>query len=111
MSVTRREFLVAVPAAGAGLVWAPFVRSPQSPGGWEAVSAAPNAPNAPNAAIASSAPDAHAAAPVVSFHLDQPYLDLTGLEKPYVPPAGLRSGAPLAALSEEQVFSRFYGFI
>jgi hypothetical protein len=49
--------------------------------------------------------------PVVSFHLDQPYLDLTGLEKPYVPPAGMRSGAPLAALSEEQVLSRFYGFI
>jgi hypothetical protein len=90
-------------------VWAPFVRSPQSPGGWEAVSAAPNAPSA---AIASSASDAAgAAAPVVSFHLDQPYLDLTGLEKPYVPPAGLRSGAPLAALSEEQVLSRFYGFI
>jgi hypothetical protein len=49
--------------------------------------------------------------PVVSFHLDQPYLDLTGLEKPYVPPSGMRSGAPLAALSEEQVLSRFYGFI
>jgi hypothetical protein len=47
----------------------------------------------------------------VSVHLDQPYLDLTGLEKPYLPPAGLRSGASLAALSEEQVLSRFYGFI
>ena len=47
-------------------------------------------------------------APVVSFHLDQPYLDITGLEKPYVPPVGMRSGA---SLSEEEVFSRFYGFI
>jgi len=109
MSVTRRKFLVAVPAVGAALVLAPLARDPQSPGGWEAVSASPNLPNA---AIASSAPDAAGtAAPVVSFHLDQPYLDLTGLEKPYVPPAGLRSGAPLAALSEEQVLSRFYGFI
>jgi hypothetical protein len=49
-------------------------------------------------------------APVVSFHLDQPYLDLTGLEKPYIPPAGMRSGAPLAELGDE-VLSRFYGFI
>ena len=106
MSVSRRHLLMAVPAAGAALVLAPFARSPQSPGGWEVVSASPKLPNA---AIASSAPDA--AAPVVSFHLDQPYLDLTGLEKPYVPPSGLRSGAPLAALSEEQVLSRFYGFI
>jgi hypothetical protein len=112
MSVTRRHLLMAVPAAGAALVLAPFSRSPQSPDGWEAVSTAPSGPNAPNAAIASSASDAAGAAePVVSFHLDQPYLDLTGLEKPYVPPAGLRSGAPLAALSEEQVLSRFYGFI
>jgi hypothetical protein len=52
-----------------------------------------------------------AASPVVSFHLDQPYLDLTGLEQPYVPPAGLRSGAPLAALSEQELLSRYYGFI
>jgi len=47
----------------------------------------------------------------VSIHLDQPYLDLTGLETPYVPPAGLRSGAPLAALSHEEILSRYYGFI
>ena len=91
MSVSRREFLVRVPATGAALALMPslaILGSPQSPGGWQA-------PHAP----------------VVSFHLDQPYLDLTGLEKPYVPPAGMRSGAPLAALSEEEVFSRFYGFI
>ncbi|MEJ1962376.1 MAG: hypothetical protein WDO56_12875 [Gammaproteobacteria bacterium] len=48
--------------------------------------------------------------PVVSFHLDQPYVDLTGLETPYVPPAGMRSGEPLAALSDEAL-SRYYGFI
>ena len=39
--------------------------------------------------------------PVVSFFLDQPYLDLTGREMPYIPPQGLRSGEPLARLSEE----------
>ncbi len=39
-------------------------------------------------------------APVVSFHLDQPYLDLTGRGIPYLPPAGLRSAQPLAQLSE-----------
>lgn len=36
------------------------------------------------------------ATPVVGFFLDQPYLDLTGLATPYVPPAGLRSAVPLA---------------
>ena len=50
------------------------------------------------------------ARPVVSFHLDQPYFDLTGLEEPYVPPVGMRSAEPLAALSDEAL-SRFYGFI
>ena len=80
---------MAVPAAGAVLALAPFSRSPQSPGGSEFVPSTP----------------------VVSFHLDQPYLDLTGLEKPYVPPVGMRSGASLAGLSEEQVLSRYYGFI
>src|SRR3569833_2450233 len=100
MSVTRREFLVVLPAAGAAFALAPLARSPQSPGGWEA-----------SAGASAALPGPGSADPVVSFHLDQPYLDLTGLEKPYVPPAGLRSGASLAALSEEQVLSRFYGFI
>jgi len=35
-------------------------------------------------------------APVVGFMLDQPYLDLTGLATPYIPPAGMRSAEPLA---------------
>src|SRR4051794_36902242 len=112
MSVTRREFLVGVPAAGAAVIFAPLLKSPQSPGGWEGGSAGPASPVAPEAlAAANASNEAGVNAPVVSFHLDQPYLDLTGLEKPYVPPAGLRSGASLAALSEEQVLSRFYGFI
>jgi hypothetical protein len=97
MSVGRRGFVV----AGAVLTLLPALAirsSPQSPGGSEADSDSPGGSEA-------------AREPVVSFHLDQPYLDLTGLEKPYVPPAGMRSGAPLAALGEEEVFSRLYGFI
>jgi len=95
MSFSRREFLVAVPAVA--LVPALAVsRSPQSPGGWEP---------------GTSEPPVVSNASVVSFHLDQPYLDLTGLQKPYVPPVGMRSGASLAALSQEEVLSRFYGFI
>ena len=39
--------------------------------------------------------------PVVSFHMDQPYLDLTGTAIPYDPPPGLRSGDAAARLSEE----------
>jgi hypothetical protein len=38
---------------------------------------------------------------VVSFHMDQPYLDTTGKAAPYHPPAGARSAAPVAHLSEE----------
>ena len=104
MSVTRRGVLLLVPAVGAALAFMSR-RGPQSPGGLES-GAAPNSPD-PLDGADSRAPHS----PVVSFHLDQPYLDLTGLEKPFVPPAGMRSGAPLAALSEEEVFSRFYGFI
>jgi hypothetical protein len=37
---------------------------------------------------------------VVSFHLDQPYLDESGRGLPYRPPRGLRSGQGLAELSE-----------
>jgi len=39
--------------------------------------------------------------PVVSFHMDQPYLDMTGTAMPYYPPPGVRSGDPAARLSEE----------
>ena len=101
MSVTRREFL----AAGAAVALA-IPRSPQSPGGSEARNSLSGSGVA-GSRVGGSAPSS----PVVSFHLDRPYVDLTGLEKPYLPPAGLRAGAPLAALSEEEVLSRFYGFI
>jgi hypothetical protein len=49
-------------------------------------------------------------ASVVSFHLDQPYVDQTGMAEPFVPPAGMRSAAPLAAMSDLEL-SRYYGLI
>ena len=79
MSITRREFLITVPATGVALTLMPSLTVRNEP--------------------------------VVSFHLDQPYLDLTGTQKPYVPPVGMRSGASLAGLSEEEVLGRYYGFI
>jgi hypothetical protein len=45
--------------------------------------------------------------PVVSFHMDQPYLDMTGTAVPYIPPAGTRSGQPLAKLSAEEFYACF----
>jgi hypothetical protein len=38
---------------------------------------------------------------IVSFHLDQPYLDTSGTAMPYHPPSGMRSGEPVARLTEE----------
>jgi len=45
--------------------------------------------------------------PVVSFHMDQPYLDMTGTAVPYLPPAGTRSGQPIAELSVEDFYACF----
>ena len=44
--------------------------------------------------------------PVVSFHLDQPYFDNTGLAPPYLPPAGTRSAQPFAEFSLEDLMRR-----
>ena len=40
--------------------------------------------------------------PVVGFYMDRPYLDLTGMAKPYIRPIGTRSGQVLADLSETE---------
>ncbi len=45
---------------------------------------------------------AGARAAVVAIHMDQPYLDTTGRALPYRPPDGVRAGAPVAHLSEEE---------
>lgn len=39
--------------------------------------------------------------PVVSFHMDRPYIDPTGTAMPYRRPVGARSGAAVARLDEE----------
>ncbi len=74
--LTRRDFLVDLTAAS-----------------WLAALAAP-------AKIC--APMAPAPQPVVSIHMDQPYLDVTGRALPYLPPAGVRAGAPVAHLTETE---------
>jgi hypothetical protein len=38
--------------------------------------------------------------PVISFHMDQPYVDYTGTAEPYVPPLGARSAQTLADLDD-----------
>ena len=82
--MTRREFVAQAVAAVAAI---------------GAFSAAPGAA----AAVFGEARAAlwPARKPVVSFHMDRPYLDPTGMAKPYYPPRGLRSAEPAARLSEE----------
>ncbi len=46
-----------------------------------------------------------APAPVISIHLDMPYLDVSGRGIPYRPPIGMRGGQSLAALSEAEFHS------
>jgi len=58
---------------------------------------------APGAAALTEAParSQQTCQPVVSFHMDRPYIDPTGTAMPYYPPRGARSGAPVARFSEE----------
>jgi len=81
--VTRRDF-VAQLAAGAAAIGA-FTLTP----GAAALAADCSASSPP------------ARRPVVSFHMDRPYIDPTGTAMPYLPPSGARSGAPAARFSEE----------
>jgi hypothetical protein len=41
--------------------------------------------------------------PVVSFHMDQPYVDYSGAAEPYVPPVGARAAEHIASLSDEMI--------
>lgn len=47
---------------------------------------------------------------VVSFHMEQPYLDRTGTALPYHPPCGARSGQDASYLSEE-AFRRSFVYV
>lgn len=80
--LTRRDFVAQLAVAGG------------------AIGAFALAPRADWLIQASSSP-AQSRKPVVSFHMDRPYLDPTGTAMPYHPPPGARSGAPVARFSEE----------
>jgi len=47
---------------------------------------------------------------VVTFYMDRLYLDRSGLAQPYHPPAGMRAGAPVEHLSEEE-FRRWFVYV
>ena len=80
--LTRRDFVAKLAVAGA------------------AIGAFALAPGAACAAQG-SASSVQSRTPVVSFHMDRPYIDPTGTAMPYRPPGGARSGAPAARCSEE----------
>jgi len=67
-----------------------------------AASAAIAAAAVPLPAVIFVAPPVAARAAVVSIHMDQPYIDATGRALPYVPPNGLRAGAPAENLTEAE---------
>jgi hypothetical protein len=58
-------------------------------------------PSAFRSALTGARSAAQMRPPVVSFYMDRLYVDFTGTAVPYIPPLGMRSGAPLAHLSEE----------
>ena len=91
-AITRRTFVRRIAAAGTVAAAAPFAAGEGL--SIEAQGLQPALPGLP-AAPAVLAP------PVVSFHMDQPYLDVSGKAVPYHPPRGLRSAQSLAELSDE----------
>lgn len=92
---TRRSFVVHMMLAGALSAAAPPLRASGLAAAAQVVETAPPACAIPP--------------PVLSFYMDQPYLDPTGRGVPYCPPSGTRSAQPLAALSERDFCCGFYG--
>jgi hypothetical protein len=90
---TRRGFVAHAAAAGVLVAVAPALSVAGSAAASDAVSQV----------------SCGAAEPVVSFHLDQPYLDMTGQGIPYQPPSGARSGQALADLTEAEFYCCGYG--
>lgn len=80
--LTRRDFVAKLAVAGAAI--GAFALAPEA--AWTAEA---------------SASTEQPRKPVVSFHMDRPYVDPTGTAMPYRPPSGARSGAPAARFSEE----------
>jgi hypothetical protein len=88
-SPTRRDFLEALAVTGAAI---------------GAVSMF-GAVSIPPEAMTAAAP---CRSGVVSFHMDQPYIDATGTAPPYRPPHGARSAAAVAHLSEKAFLSEHF---
>jgi hypothetical protein len=87
MSTTRRAFVRGLAVSSAVVAVAP---------GWAAAADAAVATEFAHApALTHAGPTA-----VVSFYMDQPWLDVSGRALAYLPPAGMRSAQPLAELSE-----------
>ena len=76
-SLTRRGFIGVLAGAGAALTSIPYVHL--------------------------GAARSVCSHPVVSIHMDQPYLDWTGTAVPYYPPLGTRSAQIVASLDEESL--------
>jgi hypothetical protein len=83
LSLTRQEVVQALALAGATLGALPLVHARDSQAGDAGASAS-------------------AGQPVVSFFMDQPYMDYSGTALPYHAPLGARSAQPVAHLSEAQ---------
>jgi hypothetical protein len=88
---SRRTFITTLATAGSLLGAMPALALTREP--------------APALSVSSKSAAPRLATPILSFHLDQPYLDWTGEGIPYVPPAGARSGDAIACLSEADLFS------
>ncbi|MEP7243744.1 MAG: hypothetical protein ABI885_08655 [Gammaproteobacteria bacterium] len=101
MSITRREFVQGMMAMGATVAVA---------AGFEALLLGEDvAANEAEARAAGAAAAPGHRPPTVSFHLDQPYLDVSGHALPYSPPAGARAAQSLAELSEAAFQCCFLG--
>lgn len=84
--LTRRAFVSAVATASAALAIAP------------------------SKLLLSQAVPSGGCREIVSFHMDQPYLDRSGTAVPYYPPIGARSGEIVARLTEER-FRRHHIYV
>jgi hypothetical protein len=78
--MTRRALLGLLAAAGSALVGAPY-----------------------RVRIAQVVPGQTRRQGIVSFHMDQPYLDPSGTAVPYHPPPGARSAQAAAHFTEEML--------
>jgi hypothetical protein len=73
----------------------------------EVLALVPVASACPTALRPATASHDRCARPVLTFHLDQPYLDPTGTAAAYVPPRGARGAAYAAALDAQALLLLF----